>query len=74
MLTSNSLLLLVAIFSFGFAFAIIIYLVSNKKNINISESFSGNKIYGKFTDQTDPSIDDIVKDFKLLDDWLIEFL
>ena len=73
MLTSNFLLLLVAIFSFAFLFAIIVYLVSNKKSKNISESFSENRTYRKFTDQSDPCVDDIVKDFKLLDDWLIEF-
>ena len=31
------------------------------------------RTYRKFTDQSDPCVDDIVKDFKLLDDWLIEF-
>lgn len=67
MLTSNFLLLLVAIFALGFLFAILVYLVSNKKNRNMSECFSDNKTYSKFTDQSDPSIDDVVKDFKLLD-------
>lgn len=73
MLTSNFLILLADIFALGFIFAIIIYLVSNKKNRNISDFFSENKTYRKFTDQSDPCVDDIVKDFKLLDDWLIEF-
>lgn len=68
MLTSNFLLLLVAIFSIAFLFAIIVYLVSNKKSKNISESFSENKTYRKFTDQSDPCIDDVINDFKLLDD------
>ncbi len=68
MLTSNFLLLLVAIFSFAFLFAIIVYLVSNKKSKNISESFSENKTYRKFTDQSNPCIDDVINDFKLLDD------
>ena len=68
MLISNFSLLLVYILSSGFIFVIIIYLVSNKKNRNISESFSENRTYRKFTDQSDPCVDDIVKDFKLLDD------
>ncbi len=68
MLTSNFLILLADIFALGFIFAIIIYLVSNKKNRNISDFFSENKTYRKFTDQSDPCVDDIVKDFKLLDD------
>ena len=68
MLTSNFLLLLVAIFSFAFLFLIFVYLVSNKKSKNISESFSENKTYRKFTDQSDPCIDDVINDFKLLDD------
>ncbi len=68
MLTSNFLLLLVAIFVFGFIFAIAIHLVYNKKNRNMSKCFSNNKTYSKFTNQSDPFIDDVVKDFKLLDD------
>lgn len=68
MLTSNFLLLLATIFAFGFLFPIIVYLVSKKKNRNISESFSENNVYRKFTDQSDPSIDDVIKNFKLFDD------
>lgn len=68
MLASNFLLILVAIFAFGFIFAIIMDLVSNKRDKNISESFSENKTYSKFTDQNDPCIDDVVDDFELLYD------
>ncbi|MCI8361800.1 MAG: hypothetical protein HFJ41_01375 [Clostridia bacterium] len=69
MLTFNFMLfLLIAIFALGFFIAIIVDLCTNKKNKDISKSFSENKIYRKFTDENDPCIDDVVNDFKLLDD------
>lgn len=61
-------LLVISVFMLGFPFGIIIYLASNKKNTNITEFFSNNKTYLGFIDQSDPCIDDVVKDFKLLDD------
>lgn len=62
------LFLLIAIFALGFFIAIIVDLFTNKKSKDISKSFSENKIYRKFKDQDDPCIDDVVNDFKLLDD------
>lgn len=63
--------LLICVFAL---WAVFLNRISNKKSKNVTQSFSNNKVYRKFTDQADPSIDDVVKDFKLLDDWLIEFL
>lgn len=68
MITSHFLLLLVGIFAIGVVFAIIASLISNKKRKSITESFSDNRAYWKFRDQSDASIDDVAKDFKLLDD------
>lgn len=67
MIISYFLLLLVGIVV-GVIFAIIANLISKKKRKNIPESFSDNRTYWKFRDQSDASIDDVVKDFKLLDD------
>ncbi len=68
MITSHFLLLLVGIFVVGVIFAIIVNLISKNKRKSITESFSDNRAYWKFRDQSDASIDDVVKDFKLLDD------
>lgn len=66
--------LLICVFALGVLWAVFLNRLTNKNNQNVTHSFSNNRVYWKFTDQTDPSIDDVVKDFKLLDDWLIEFL
>lgn len=68
------ILLLICAFSLGILWAVFLNYIVNKKKQNITNSFSNNRIYWKFTDQTAPSIDEVIKDFKLLDDWLIEFL
>ncbi len=68
MITSHFLLLLVGIFIVALLFGIVASLISNKKSIDIPESFSHSRTYWKFTDQADPSIDDVITDFKLLDD------
>lgn len=68
MTISLFILLLIGIFVFGSLCGIIGSIISNKKNKNIPESFSDCKTYRKFTDQNDPSIDEVVKGFKLLDD------
>lgn len=64
-------LILFIIFSFlsGITFGIIEGIITKKRNKNISQSFcDANYIYGKFTDQVEVSIDEVVKkDFKLLD-------
>lgn len=68
MITSNFLLLFVGIFILGMLSGIIAGLISNNRKKSISESFSNNRTYWKYTDQSDSSIDEVVKDFKLLDD------
>ncbi len=43
-------------------------IMKNKQKESVPKSFCDNNvIFGKFTDQHDPSIDEVVKDFKLLD-------
>lgn len=68
MITSNFLLLFVGIFILGMLSGIIAGLISNNRKKSISESFSNNRTYWKYTDQSDSSIDEVVKDFKLLND------
>ena len=56
-------LLLLTVFCF-----IVLNMGSGQLSENISKSFcEDNAIYGKFTDQDEVSIDEVVTDFKLLD-------
>ena len=64
-------MILFIIFSFlsGITLGIIEGIINQKRNQNISQSFcNANYIYGKFADQNELYIDEVVKkDFKLLD-------
>ena len=65
--TLSVILVCVSIF-LGALAGICLSIIKKKQKGNIPKSFcEDNVIFGKFTDQYDVSIDDVVKDFKLLD-------
>ena len=62
------ILFIIIIFLSGTIGGIIAKILTKNKNKNIPLFCNTNYIYGKFTDQYEVSIDDVVKkDFKLLD-------
>lgn len=68
MSTLPFVLLCISIIVFGALIGLFLSIITNKKKKLIPISFcKSNKIYGKFTDQNEVSINTIIKDFKLLD-------
>lgn len=61
-------LLMIGIILSGGLIGIVLHLISKKQRENVPKSFcETNVTYGKFTDQNEVSIDEVVKNFKLLD-------
>ncbi len=52
----------------GVLIGICLGIITKKQKENIPKSFcESNVIYGKYTDQNEVSIDEVIKEFKLLD-------
>ena len=61
-------LLMIGIILSGGLIGIVLHLISKKQRENVPKSFcETNVTYCKFTDQNEVSIDEVVKNFKLLD-------
>lgn len=61
-------LLCIGIILSGGLIGVILHIITKKQKENIPESFcDSNVIYRKFTDQNEVSIDEVAKNFKLLD-------
>lgn len=69
------ILLCIGIILSGGLMGVFLNIVTRKRKKNILEFFcETNYIYGKFTDQNEISIDEVVTHFKNLDFWLTNFL
>lgn len=52
----------------GGLIGVFLHMITKKQKENIPESFcDSNVVYGKFTDQNEVSIDEVAKEFELLD-------
>ena len=68
MSTLPFIILCIGIIFFGIFVGIVLAIFTRKQKENMPKSFcESNFIYGKFLDQDEISIDEVIKDFNLLD-------
>lgn len=68
MSTLPFIILCICIIFFGVFVGIVLAIFTRKQKENMSKSFcESHFIYGKFLDQDEISIDEVIKDFNLLD-------